>query len=110
MWAAIRSSLGSAVCDQVVSMLLMVALNVSAVCAALNWKRAVPADAGRAAPVVVVGTAGGTSWLLVKLTTKSLTSAGDRVAEASKLSTYCSFVSVDGYLATNSGRVTKSLK
>src|SRR6266550_3569255 len=57
-------------------------------------KRAVPYEAGRRAPPVVVGLVGGTSCEFVRLTVKSL---GDRFAEASRLSTYCSLVSVLGY-------------
>src|SRR5690349_5518562 len=91
-------------------MFAIVAVNVIAVWAGLSWNTAVPDEAGRAAPVVVVGTVGGTSCELVRLTKNRRTSAGDRLAEASRLSTYWSFVSVDGYFATNSGRVTKSLK
>jgi hypothetical protein len=50
-------------------MLLIVAVNVIDVCAELNWNRAVPFDAGRAAPPDVVGLVGGTSCEFVKLTT-----------------------------------------
>ena len=65
-----------------------ISVKVNAVCVSLNWKRAVPNEAGRAAPVVVVGTVGGTSCELVMLTTKSLTCDGESPAEASRLSTY----------------------
>src|SRR6266850_1492794 len=106
MCAATRLSFVSVVCEPVTSILLMVALNVIAVCAELKRKRAVPNEAGLAPPVVKVGVAGGTSWLFVRLTTKSLVSAGDSPAVASKLSTYCALVRLLGYLATNSGRVT----
>src|SRR5215210_2256071 len=92
MCALVRLSLVSAVCEPVKSMLLTVAVTVSAVCAALNWRRAVPNDAGRAAPVVVVGTAGGASCEFVMFTTKSLTSDAVRLPVASRLSTYCSLV------------------
>src|SRR6476620_6240665 len=107
MWAATRLSLVSAVCEPLTSMLEIVAVNVIWVCPAFMLKVAVPKDDGRRAPPVVVGLVGGTSCELVRFTVKLL---GDIPALASKLSTYRSLVSVDGYLSTNSGRVTKSLK
>ena len=101
-----RLSFVSAVCEPVKSRLLAVPFMVSAVPAPFKLKRAVPNEAGRRAPPVVVGLVGGTSWEFVRLTSKSV---NDRLALASRLSTYWSLVSVDGYFDTNSGRVTNSL-
>src|SRR5258705_12741804 len=70
-------------------------------------KIAVPKDDALRAPPVVVGFVGGFSCAFVRFTTKLL---GDSPALINKLSTYWVLVSVDGYLLTNSGRVTKSLK
>src|SRR6266508_68435 len=53
-----------------------------AVCAALKRNFAVPNDAGRAAPVVVVGTVGGFSAALVNVVTNSLWWVGSRPALA----------------------------
>src|SRR5947209_1779227 len=110
MCAASRSSLVSAVCVLVMSMLLTVAVIVMAVCAALRRNLAVPKEAGRAAPVVVVGVVGGTSCEFVRLTTKRRTWLGAIPAFVKSLSTYCAFVSVDGNALMNSGRFKKSLK
>src|SRR5438270_10966631 len=110
MCAAIRLSFVSAVCEPVMSMLLTVAVNVMAVCALLKRNLAVPKEAGLAPPVEVVGVVGGTSCEFVRLTTKSRTWLGAMPAFARSLSTYCAFVSVEGNAATNSGRLTKSLK
>src|SRR6185503_4984931 len=110
MCAFKRLSLVSGVWALPTSMLLIVAVMVIAVCAELNWNLAVPKDAGRAPPPDNVELVGGTSCPLVRLATNSLVSAGVRFAEASRLSTYCAFVSVDGYFVANSGRVTNSLK
>src|SRR6185436_16176976 len=107
MCAFVRLSFVSAVCEPVKSMLLTVPLTVSDVSAPLNTKRAVPYDAGRRTPPVVVGFVGGDSCEFVMLTMKS---SGERFAALSRLFTYCSFVSVEGYALTNSGRLTKSLK
>src|SRR4051794_35202767 len=107
MWAFVRLSFVSAVCAPVKSMLLTVAVIVNAVSAPFQTKRAVPYEDGRRKPPVVVGFVAGVSCEFVRLTMKS---SGDRFADASKLLTYCSFVSVEGYFATNSGRVTNSLK
>src|SRR5437868_8281390 len=107
MWAATRLSLASADCAPVKSMLLIVAVKVICVCPAFMLKVAVPKDAGRRAPPVVVGFVGGFSCELVSLTLKLL---GDSPADASRLSTNWALVRVDGYLSTNSGRVTNSLK
>src|SRR5438270_6671494 len=82
MCAAIRSSFVSAVCELVMSMLLTVVVIVMAVCAALRRNLAVPKEAGRAAPVVVVGVVGGTSCEFVRLTTKSLVWLGEMPAFA----------------------------
>src|SRR6185436_21043061 len=103
MCAFKRLSFVSGVCELPTSMLLIVAVMVIAVWAELNWNFAVPNDAGRAPPPDNVGFVGGTSCPFVRLTEKNLTSAGVRFAEASRLSTYCAFVSVDGYFVTNSG-------
>src|SRR3954470_6485059 len=110
MCAFVRLSLVSAVCEPVTSMLLMVAVNFIAVCALLNWNLAVPNEAGRAAPVDVVGVVGGTSCPLVRLTTNNRTSPGVRFAVVSKASTYCALVKLDGYFAIKSGLVRKLLK
>src|ERR1043166_3924033 len=88
-------------------MLLTVAVIVMAVPAPLMTKCAVPKELGRRAPPVVVGFVGGTSCEFVRFTVKSF---GDRFAVVSRASTNWSFVKVDGYFATNSGRFTKSLK
>jgi hypothetical protein len=74
----------------------MVAVNVIAVWAELNWNFAVPNDAGLEPPVDVVGVVGGTSCALVRLATKSLVSAGVRFAVVRRLSTYWAFVRVAG--------------
>src|SRR2546423_8682699 len=110
MWASTKLSLVSAVCEPVTSMLFMVAVNVIAVWAELNWIFAVPKDAGRAPPTESVGVVGGTSCALVRLATKSLVSLGVRFAVVRRLSTYWAFVRVAGYLLSKSGRRTKSLK
>src|SRR6476619_6670141 len=108
MCAFKRLSLVSGVCELPTSILLIVAVMVKDVCAELNWNLAVPNDAGGAPPPDSGGLVGGTSCELVRLTLKTLTSAGVRLAEASRLSTYWAFVSEAGYLFTNSGRVTNS--
>src|SRR6476646_4267491 len=107
MCAAARLSLVSADCEPVKSMLVIVAVKVICVWAAFMLKVAVPNDAGLRAPPVVVGLVGGFSCEFVRFTTKLL---GEIPALAIRLSTYWAFVSVDGYLSTNSGRVTNSLK
>src|SRR3982751_5542788 len=66
MCAFRRLSLVSAVCVPVKSILKMVAVNVMAVIAVFNTKSAVPNEAGRGAPVVVVGTVGGFSAALLR--------------------------------------------
>src|SRR5215211_5675533 len=86
MCAFVRLSLVSAVCAPVKSMLLTFPDTDSAVWAGLNTKRAVPYEDGRRKPPVVVGFVGGLSCEFVKLTIKS---SGDRLAETSRLSTYC---------------------
>ena len=107
MWAATKLSFVSAVCEPVKSRLLIVAVNVICVCAVFMLKVAVPKDAARRAPPVVVGFVGGFSCAFVRFTTKLL---GDSPALISRLSTYWSLVRVAGYLLTNSGRLTKSAK
>src|SRR5687768_13083698 len=66
MCAARRLSFGSAVCVPVKSRFWMAATKVSDVRASLRKNDAVPNEVGRGAPVVSVGTAGGTSWLFVR--------------------------------------------
>src|SRR4051812_10573622 len=61
MWALVRLSLVSALCEPVKSRFRTVADRVIAVPPGLSWKRAVPKDAGRRAPPVVIGLVGGTS-------------------------------------------------
>src|ERR1041384_4642807 len=109
MCALVKLSLVSAVCEPVKSILLIVAENVIVVGAVAEsiLKVAVPKDAGRRAPPEAVGFVGGTSCEFVRFTMKFV---GDRPALANQLSTYWVLVSVDGYLATNSGRVMNSLK
>jgi chemotaxis response regulator CheB len=65
-----------------------VAVIVMAVCAAFKRKRAVPKDAGLAAPVEVVGAVGGTSCEFDRLTANSLVWLGVMPAFVSNLSTY----------------------
>src|ERR1041384_4254834 len=105
MCALVKLSLVSAVCEPVKSMLLTVAVIVMAVSPAIKKKCAVPYEAGRRAPPVVIGLVGGTSCEFVRLTVKSF---GARLAEVSSLSTYWSLVSVDGYLSTNSGQIGRA--
>src|SRR3954464_12240213 len=70
MCALRRLSLVSAVWVPVKSMLKIVAVNVMAVIAVLSTKSAVPNEAGRGAPVLVVGTVGGFSAALLRLACK----------------------------------------
>ena len=84
MCAAVRLSFVSAVCEPVKSMLLTVPDTDSVVRAALNVKCAVPYEAGRRAPPVVVGLVDGTSCDVVRLTVKS---SGEMLADLSRLST-----------------------
>src|SRR3954452_23037942 len=67
MCANVRLSLVSVVCKPVKSMLLIVAENDIEVMASLMTNTAVPNDAGRGAPVLVVGVVGGFSCPLVSV-------------------------------------------
>src|SRR6266567_7840485 len=108
MCAAIRLSLVSVVCEPVTSTLLIVAVKVIFVGAVAESKRkrAVPFEAGRAPPVEVVGTVGGTSWLLVSVVVNNLTFGGSMPAVVNKESTYAVLVRLLNLLM-NSGRFTK---
>src|SRR5581483_3610431 len=72
MCALVRLSLVSDVCEPVTSILLIVAVMLKLVSPAPNWKRAVPYELFRRAPVVKVGLTGGTSCEFVRLTIKSV--------------------------------------
>src|SRR5256885_13695237 len=79
-----RLSFVSAVCEPVKSRLLAVPFIVSAVPGPFKLKRAVPNEADRRAPPVVVGLVGGTSWEFVRLTSKSFNA---RLADVRRVST-----------------------
>src|SRR6266404_651103 len=91
-------------------MLLIVAVNVMAVCPALNWNLALPKDAGLGPPVEVVGVVGGFSCALVRFATNNLTWLGVIPPAVRSASTYWSFVRLAGNFVRKSPRVTKSLK
>src|SRR4051794_32372661 len=69
MWAATKLSFESGVCDPVKSRLETVTDMVMAVMASFSTKVAVPNEAGRGAPVVVVGVVGGFSCAFVRFAT-----------------------------------------
>src|SRR5437762_11044819 len=108
MCAATKLSFVSAVCEPVTSILVIVAAIVMFASPAAITNRAVPYELFRRGPPPdKVGLVGGTSCEFVRLTMKSVV---DMFALFSRLSTYWALVNVEGYLATKSGRVTKSLK
>src|SRR5829696_10306377 len=80
MCAATRLSLMSAVCVPVKSILKIVAVKLSAVCAVFRTKSAVPNEAGRGAPPTIVGTTGGFSAELLRSAWRKISArALDRV-------------------------------
>src|SRR3954470_11472861 len=110
MCALRRLSFVSAVCVPVKSMLKMVAVNVIAVIAVFSTKSAVPNEAGRGAPVIVVGTVGGTSAASLRLACK-IVSARAAVLAASIVMAIAKagkkrFISISNSLDGGSGRMT----
>src|SRR5690349_12354134 len=83
MCAATRLSFVSGVCDPVTSMLKIVATNVIDVMASLITNMAVPDDAGRGAPVDVVGLVGGFSPALVRFAVSRMLACADAQNAAS---------------------------